>query len=1067
MNFSNDSPPLPPLPTTDRAHPDPVAHAGLTASAPPPVAAARGWGAPFISIRGARTHNLKNIDLDIPRNQLVVITGLSGSGKSSLAFDTLYAEGQRRYVESLSTYARQFLQLMDKPDVDMIEGLSPAISIEQKATSHNPRSTVGTVTEIHDYLRLLFARAGTPFCPVHDLPLQAQSVSEMVDAVLALPEGTRLMVLAPVARERKGEFVDLFESMQAQGYVRFRIDGETFEVEALPKLKKTEKHNIDVVIDRVKVRLDADTLAEHETEPGAAPPPALRQRLAESFEAALRLAEGRAIALEMDSGHEHLFSAKFSCPVCSYSLSEMEPRLFSFNSPVGACPCCDGLGHREFFDPARVVAFPSLSLASGAVKGWDRRNAYYFSLLESLASHYRFDIDTAFEELPADVQQAVLHGSGDEEIKFSYTLESGSQAGKKTSKKHPFEGVITNFERRYRETDSTVVREELARYRSVQPCPDCGGTRLRQEARHVYLVGTSQGEAASQRKALHEISRATLRESFGYFSSLVMQGAKAEIAAKVVREIGLRLKFLNDVGLNYLSLDRSAETLSGGESQRIRLASQIGSGLTGVMYVLDEPSIGLHQRDNDRLIGTLKHLRDIGNSVLVVEHDEDMIRAADHVIDMGPGAGVHGGRVMAQGTFEQVRANPASLTGKYLAGTLEIAVPRHRTAWLPTVKNANAFDKTKSRFPPSPAAERRAAREAQHQATLGDMQALRVINASGHNLKGVSVEFPVGLMTCVTGVSGSGKSTLVNDTLYAAVARTLYRAHEEPAPHEAIEGIEHFDKVINVDQSPIGRTPRSNPATYTGLFTPIRELMAEMNTARERGYGAGRFSFNVAGGRCEACQGDGMVKVEMHFLPDVYVPCDTCKGQRYNRETLEVQYKGRNIAQILELTVETAAEFFKAVPTIARKLHTLLDVGLSYIKLGQAATTLSGGEAQRVKLALELSKRDTGRTLYILDEPTTGLHFADIDLLLKVLHQLRDAGNTIVVIEHNLDVIKTADWLIDMGPEGGAGGGRVVGVGTPEDIAANPDSHTGHYLARLLLKAPPSLDAGELNFLPA
>jgi excinuclease ABC subunit A len=986
-----------------------------------------------ISIRGARTHNLKNIDLDIPRNQLVVITGLSGSGKSSLAFDTLYAEGQRRYVESLSTYARQFLQLMDKPDVDMIEGLSPAISIEQKATSHNPRSTVGTVTEIHDYLRLLFARAGTPFCPEHDLPLQAQSVSEMVDSVLALPEDTKLMILAPVAREKKGEFVELFAEMQAQGYVRFRVDGAAYEFDELPKLKKTEKHNIDVVIDRLKSRADQT------------------QRLAESFEAALRLADSKAIALEMDTGKEHLFSAKFSCPVCSYSLADMEPRLFSFNSPVGACPSCDGLGHKEFFDPARIVAFPSLSLASGAVKGWDRRNGYYFSMLESLAKHYAFDIDTAFENLPADVQHVVLYGSGDEEIKFSYVMDSGASQGKKVNKKHSFEGVITNFERRYRETDSSTVREELARYRSVQPCPDCGGTRLRLEARHVYLVGSPDADGRVTKRAIFDISRITLRESFAYFDQLKMSGAKGEIAGKVVREIGLRLKFLNDVGLNYLSLDRSAETLSGGESQRIRLASQIGSGLTGVMYVLDEPSIGLHQRDNDRLIGTLKHLRDIGNSVLVVEHDEDMIRAADHVIDMGPGAGIHGGRVMAQGTYEEVRDNPNSLTGKYLAGTLKIAIPPNRTPWLPTVKKADPFaNKKPSRFPHSPAYERRAAREAQHQATLGDMQALRVINASGHNLKNVSVEFPVGLLTCVTGVSGSGKSTLVNDTLYAAVARTLYRAHEEPAAHEAIEGIEHFDKVINVDQSPIGRTPRSNPATYTGLFTPIRELLAEMNTARERGYGAGRFSFNVAGGRCEACQGDGVVKVEMHFLPDVYVPCDVCKGMRYNRETLEVQYKGKNIAQILDLTVEAAAEFFKAVPTIARKLHTLLDVGLSYIKLGQAATTLSGGEAQRVKLALELSKKDTGRTLYILDEPTTGLHFADIDLLLKVLHQLRDAGNTIVVIEHNLDVIKTADWLIDMGPEGGAGGGMVVGVGTPEDIAVNSASHTGRYLARLL-----------------
>ena len=980
-----------------------------------------------ISIRGARTHNLKNIDLDIPRNQLVVITGLSGSGKSSLAFDTLYAEGQRRYVESLSTYARQFLQLMDKPDVDVIEGLSPAISIEQKATSHNPRSTVGTVTEIHDYLRLLFARAGTPYCPDHDLPLQAQTVSQMVDAVLALPADTRLMILAPLAREKKGEFLDVFADLQAQGYVRFRVDGQAFEYENLPTLKKTEKHDIDVVIDRVKVR------------------PELKQRLAESFEAALRLASGRAIAVEMDSQIEHMFNAKFACPVCSYSIAELEPRLFSFNSPMGACPSCDGLGMQEFFDPSRVVAFPTLSLASGAIKGWDRRNGYYFAMLESLAKHYKFDIEQAFESLDPTVQQAVLHGSGEEEVKFSYIMDSGAAQGKKISKKHPCEGIIPNMQRRYRETDSSVVREDLARLRSNQCCPECGGSRLKREARHV-----KSGEG-DQARALAQVSRLTLRESFQYFSTLQMQGAKGEIAAKVVREIGLRLKFLNDVGLNYLSLDRSAETLSGGESQRIRLASQIGSGLTGVMYVLDEPSIGLHQRDNDRLIDTLKHLRDIGNSVLVVEHDEDMMRAADHVIDMGPGAGLHGGRVMAQGTFEQVKANPNSLTGQYLAQTLKIAVPKHRTPWLPTVHAQTGVDKHKaSHYPPSAAAVRRAEREAVHLSTQGDLQALRVIGASGHNLKAVDVEFPVGLFTCVTGVSGSGKSTLVNDTLYAAVARTIYRAHDEPAAHEAIEGIEHFDKVISVDQSPIGRTPRSNPATYTGLFTPIRELMAEVPMARERGYGPGRFSFNVAGGRCEACQGDGMVKVEMHFLPDVYVPCDVCAGRRYNRETLEVLYKGKNIAQILDLTVEAAYEFLKAVPTIARKLHTLLDVGLSYIRLGQSATTLSGGEAQRVKLALELSKRDTGRTLYVLDEPTTGLHFADIDLLLKVLHQLRDAGNTIVVIEHNLDVIKTADWLIDMGPEGGAGGGTVVGVGTPEDIAANPASHTGRYLKRLL-----------------
>ncbi len=945
-----------------------------------------------ISIRGARTHNLKNVDLDIPRNQLVVITGLSGSGKSSLAFDTLYAEGQRRYVESLSAYARQFLQLMDKPDVDVIEGLSPAISIEQKATSHNPRSTVGTVTEIHDYLRLLYARAGTPYCPDHGLALQSQTVSQMVDAVLALPEDTKLMILAPVARDRKGEFTEVFTDMQAQGYVRFRVDGKSYEFDDLPKLKKAEKHNIDVVIDRLKVRADA------------------KQRLAESFEAALRLAEGRALALEMDTDVEHLFNAKFACPVCSYSIAELEPRLFSFNSPVGACPACDGIGSQEFFDPTRVVAFPSLSLGSGAIKGWDRRNGYYFALLESLSKHYKFSLDEPFEDLPLPIQNAVLYGTGEEEIKFTYTMDSGNFAGKKLTKKHPFEGIVPNMERRYRETDSVMVREDLARYRSMQPCRECNGTRLRREARFVKI-----GEG-NQARAIYEISHATLREAHDYFVALKMHGSKAEIADKVVREIGSRLKFLNDVGLNYLSLDRSAETLSGGEAQRIRLASQIGSGLTGVMYVLDEPSIGLHQRDNDRLIGTLKHLRDIGNSVLVVEHDEDMIRAADHVIDMGPGAGVHGGRVIAQGSCDEVMHSPDSLTGQYMIGTKKIEVPKKRHSL----------------------------------ADMEEPQVLRIAGASGNNLKNVSVDIPVGLLTCVTGVSGSGKSTLVNDTLYAAVARHLYRAHEEPAQHEAIEGIEHFDKVINVDQSPIGRTPRSNPATYTGLFTPIRELMAEVPMAKERGYGPGRFSFNVAGGRCEACQGDGVVKVEMHFLPDVYVPCDICHGQRYNRETLEVLWKGKNIAQILDMTVEAAHEFLKPVPAIARKLHTLLDVGLSYIKLGQSATTLSGGEAQRVKLALELSKRDTGRTLYILDEPTTGLHFADIELLLKVLHQLRDAGNTIVVIEHNLDVIKTADWLIDMGPEGGSGGGTLVGVGTPEEIAANATSHTGRYLKPLL-----------------
>ena len=1000
---------------------------------------------PCISVRGARTHNLKNVDLDIPRNQLVVITGLSGSGKSSLAFDTLYAEGQRRYVESLSTYARQFLQLMDKPDVDMIEGLSPAISIEQKATSHNPRSTVGTVTEIHDYLRLLFARAGLPYCPEHQRPLQSQTVSQMVDAVLALPPETRIMILAPVAREKKGEFLDLFADMQAQGYVRFRINGEPFEFDQLPALKKTEKHDIDVVIDRLKVRADAT------------------QRLAESFEAALRVAGGRAIVLEMDAadgpGTEHLFNAKFACPVCHYAIAELEPRLFSFNSPMGACPACDGLGHQEFFGPARVVAFPSLSLASGAIKGWDRRNAYYFAVLESLAAHYKFDIEQSFEDLPEPVRQVVLFGSGVEAIRFEYSLDSAS--GKKQSKKHPFEGIIPNMQRRFRETDSSVVREDLARYRATQPCTSCAGSRLRLEARHVRI-----GEG-DQSRAIFELSHLTLGHCLAYFQSLSMPGARGDIAAKVVREISLRLKFLNDVGLTYLSLDRSAETLSGGESQRIRLASQIGSGLTGVMYVLDEPSIGLHQRDNDRLIDTLRHLRDIGNSVLVVEHDEDMMRAADQIIDMGPGAGVHGGRVMAQGTFEEVKANPQSLTGQCLARTKNIDIPKQRTAWLPSPQAQAAAKHKASRFAPSAAAERRAAREAAHLANLGEWQALRIVGATGNNLQTVNVAFPVGLFTCVTGVSGSGKSTLVNDTLYKAVAHTLYRAHDEAAAHLAIEGIEYFDKAINVDQSPIGRTPRSNPATYTGVFTPIRELLAEMSMARERGYGPGRFSFNVSqasgGGRCEACEGDGVVKVEMHFLPDVYVPCDICQGQRYNRETLEVLYKGKNIAQILDLTVDAAHSFFKAVPAIERKLHTLLDVGLSYLRLGQAATTLSGGEAQRVKLALELSKRDTGRTLYILDEPTTGLHFADIDLLLKVLHRLRDNGNTIVVIEHNLDVIKTADWLIDMGPEGGSGGGTVVGVGTPEDLADNPASHTGKYLRRLLSLPQTGLPASELQ----
>jgi excinuclease ABC subunit A len=979
--------------------------------------------APAIRVRGARTHNLKNIDLDIPKHALVVITGLSGSGKSSLAFDTLYAEGQRRYVESLSAYARQFLQLMDKPDVDVIEGLSPAISIEQKATSHNPRSTVGTITEIHDYLRLLYARAGTPFCPDHGLPLDAQSVGQMVDVVLGLPEDTRLMVLAPVVRDRKGEFVELFADMQAQGYVRFRVDGAVHEFDELPKLKKAEKHNIDVVVDRVKVHGD------------------IKQRLAESFEAALRIADGRAIALEMDAGaagppqdggepprgaaaqrpganmagKEHLFSSKFACPVCSYSIPELEPRLFSFNSPVGACPGCDGLGAVTVFDPERVVAFPSISLASGAVKGWDRRNAYTFSILESVAKHYGFELDTPFEDLPADAQRVLLHGSGEQDIEFVYQAESKGKL-RTVKRRHPFEGILASFERRFRETDSVAVREDLARYQSAKPCPACHGTRLRREARFVFLQGSDDESAHG--KPIYEVEHATLADCLAYFESLRLQGAKAEIAGKVVREIRSRLKFLNDVGLNYLSLERSADTLSGGEAQRIRLASQIGSGLTGVMYVLDEPSIGLHQRDNERLIGTLKHLRDLGNSVLVVEHDEDMIRAADHVVDMGLGAGVHGGRVITQGTPDEVAADEESLTGQYLAHKLRVELPGSR-----------------------------------HRLSEGtDPQVLRIVNARGNNLKGVSAEIPVGLFTCVTGVSGSGKSTLVNDTLYAAVARRIYQSHLEPAPHDEIEGLDAFDKVINVDQSPIGRTPRSNPATYTGLFTPIRELFAEVPAARERGYGPGRFSFNVAGGRCESCQGDGVLKVEMHFLPDVYVPCDVCHGQRYNRETLEVLYKGRNVTQVLAMTVEEAHGFFSAVPSIARKLQTLLDVGLGYIQLGQSATTLSGGEAQRVKLALELSKRDTGRTLYILDEPTTGLHFHDIGLLLRVLHQLRDAGNTIVVIEHNLDVIKTADWLIDMGPEGGDGGGTVVVAGTPEEVAAHAASHTGKHLAPLLAR---------------
>ncbi|WP_153146864.1 excinuclease ABC subunit UvrA [Dechloromonas sp. H13] len=936
-----------------------------------------------IRIRGARTHNLKNINLDLPRDRLIVITGLSGSGKSSLAFDTLYAEGQRRYVESLSAYARQFLQLMEKPDVDLIEGLSPAISIEQKATSHNPRSTVGTVTEIHDYLRLLFARAGTPYCPEHDQPLEAQTVSQMVDHVLALPEETKLMILAPVVANRKGEQADLFAELRAQGFARVRVDGTVHEIDAVPKLAKTQKHNVDVVVDRLKVRDD------------------MRQRLAESFETALRHADGRAIALEMDSGKEHLFSAKFACPVCSYALQELEPRLFSFNNPMGACPKCDGLGVIQFFDPRRVVGNPELSLAAGAIRGWDRKNQFYFQILESLAEHYGFAVDTPFAQLSEAVRQVILYGSGRDAISFRYANEKGTRF----DRSHTFEGIIPNLERRYRGSDSQAVREELSKYISNSTCPHCNGTRLRIEARHVR-VGA---------RTLHEISRLPLGEARNYFNCLTLAGHKAQVADKILKEITARLSFLINVGLDYLCLERSAETLSGGESQRIRLASQIGSGLTGVMYVLDEPSIGLHQRDNDRLLQTLRNLRDMGNTVLVVEHDEDAIRTADYVVDIGPGAGVHGGAIVAEGTPAEVAANPASMTGDYLAGRRAILAPQQRRPQQP------------------------------------DRQ-LRVVGAYGNNLKDVTLELPVGLLTCITGVSGSGKSTLINDTLYAAAARHLYGSTAEPAPHKEIVGLELFDKVINVDQAPIGRTPRSNPATYTGLLTPIRELFSQVPESRARGYGPGRFSFNVKGGRCEACQGDGMIKVEMHFLPDIYVPCDVCHGKRYNRETLEVHYKGKTIHDVLGMTVEQAREFFDAVPVVARKLQTLVDVGLSYITLGQSATTLSGGEAQRVKLALELSKRDTGRTLYILDEPTTGLHFQDIEMLLSVLQRLVANGNTVVVIEHNLDVIKTADWIVDLGPEGGDGGGRILAAGTPEQIVRCKASHTGRFLKPLLEK---------------
>ncbi len=935
----------------------------------------------YIRVRGARTHNLKNINLDLPRNKLVVITGLSGSGKSSLAFDTLYAEGQRRYVESLSAYARQFLQIMEKPDVDLIDGLSPAISIEQKATSHNPRSTVGTITEIHDYLRLLFARVGDPHCPDHGKPLEAQSVAQMVDHVLTLPADTRVMIVAPLIAGRKGEQADLFDELRAQGFARLRIDGQVYEIDNLPKLKKNFKHTVDVIVDRLKVREDA------------------KQRLAESFETALRHADGRALAVEMDSGKEHLFSAKFACPLCSYSLPELEPRLFSFNNPMGACPRCDGIGTVSFFDPRRVVAFPDLSLASGAIKGWDRRNQFFYEMLQSLAQHYGFDLETPYHELTDEVKTTVLNGSGTEKIAFTYAGERG----KSVVREHAFEGVIPNLERRTRKTDSVLVREELAKYLNTQACPECAGTRLRREARHVTV----------SHKNIHEISNLSLDQAVAFFSAIDIAGARRTIADKIVHEIGNRLQFLVNVGLDYLSLDRAADTLSGGEAQRIRLASQIGSGLTGVMYVLDEPSIGLHQRDNARLIETLKRLRDIGNSVIVVEHDQEAIMSADYVIDMGLGAGVHGGRVIAEGTAAEVCAHAESLTGQFLSGRRRIDIPALRHP-------------------------------------INDKRKLVISGASGNNLKNVTVGIPVGLFVCITGVSGSGKSTLINDTLYTAAAQHLYGSAAEPAPHESITGLEFFDKVVNVDQSPIGRTPRSNPATYTGLFTPIRDLFAGVPAARERGYGAGRFSFNVKGGRCEACQGDGMLKVEMHFLPDVYVLCDVCHGKRYNRETLQILYKGKNVTEVLGMTVEQATEFFSAVPAISRKLQTLLDVGLGYIKLGQSAITLSGGEAQRVKLALELSKRDTGRTLYILDEPTTGLHFYDIDMLLHVLHRLRDHGNTVVVIEHNLDVIKTADWIIDLGPEGGNGGGRILVEGTPEAVARHTGSHTARYLKATL-----------------
>jgi excinuclease ABC subunit A len=936
-----------------------------------------------IEIRGARTHNLKNIDLRLPRDELIVITGLSGSGKSSLAFDTLYAEGQRRYVESLSAYARQFLSMMEKPDVDHIEGLSPAISIEQKSTSHNPRSTVGTITEIYDYLRLLFARVGEPRCPDHDLPLAAQTVTEMVDQVLALPEDSRLLLLAPLIRERKGEYQQLFEQLRAQGFVRVRVDGTIYELDEIPRLTKNRKHSIEVVIDRLRVK------------------PELRLRLSESFETALRLADGLAIVAFMDGGQpERLLSARFACPICNYSLDELEPRLFSFNNPSGACPACDGLGVRQFFDLDRVIQHPEASISEGAIRGWDRRNLFYFNMLTSLADHYGFSIDCPYADLDPGHQQLILFGSGEEPITFNYVNERGT-VFKRT---HRFEGIIPNMERRYRETDSNSVREELARYLSTQRCPECAGQRLNRAARHVFIDGCS----------LPALTARTTGELLDYYANFELPGQRGEIAAKILKEIRDRLHFLVDVGLNYLTLDRSADTLSGGEAQRIRLASQIGAGLVGVMYILDEPSIGLHQRDNERLLNTLLRLRDLGNTVIVVEHDEEAIRSADHILDIGPGAGVHGGRVVAQGKVADIEAAPESLTGDYLAGRRRIEVPARRTP---------------------PETERW----------------LRVLGASGNNLRDLDVEIPIGLFTCVTGVSGSGKSTLINETLFPAAATALNRASSlHPAPHRGIEGLEHLDKCVDIDQSPIGRTPRSNPATYTGIFTPIRELFAATPEARSRGYAPGRFSFNVKGGRCEACQGDGVTKVEMHFLPDIHVLCEVCGGRRYNRETLEILYKGKSIHDVLEMTVEDARAFFDAIPSIAGKLQTLIDVGLSYVRLGQSATTLSGGEAQRVKLSRELSKRDTGRTLYILDEPTTGLHFQDINQLLGVLHRLRDHGNTVVVIEHNLDVVKTADWILDLGPEGGNGGGRLLAAGTPEEIVATTRSHTGRFLKPLL-----------------